>query len=353
MTVRHEQRPPAAAARSPLAGYGIELTKSSNPFRAPSVKGLAVAGVILLVALGLPYYANVVVIGFCIEVAIYAIATLGLTVSYGIGGELSMAQASLVGLSAYIAANLAMRAGWAFPIVAICAIVAASAGGLLVTTFVGRARGHYLVLVTFGFAQIATVVGDQLTNYTGGANGLELVRSISIFGYVLGPTSVLGWFYACMILLVLSMCVVSLIRRSKFGGLLRAVRENELAAARIGINVRLMRYAGGATSGAFAGLAGLIWAYYLHYLSPGEFEGTQLGIGLVIILLIGGAESIYGPVIGACVYLVGPTAIGLSPYLNQIILGIIFVVVILVMPHGIAGTLGRLRIVRTERGGDS
>lgn len=326
----------------------VGVVERADPFQQTQVRDYSWAGLLVVVALLLPVIVggNQVILSFCTESAIYAIAAQGLVVSFGIGGQLSLAQGILVGIGGYTAANVALHSNLPFGLVLLAGVLAAALIGAVLVALGGRARGHYLVLITFVFGEIGSVVINQFPSFSGGANGLELVKGIDFFGISIDTTTIVSWYFATLVVLALTMAFVSLLRRSEFGGQLRAVRENEGVARSIGINNRVVTLIASSIGGAIAGLAGVIWAYNLHFLQPQQFASSQLGINLVLILLIGGSDSIYGPFVGSAIYLAGPVLIDVNPYLNQIIMGAIFILVILFLPHGIAGTVGRLRFQR-------
>lgn len=305
---------------------------------------------------------NRAILAFLILVGIYSIAGQSIVLLYGASGIMSVGHGALVGVSGYITAIVATRTDLPFVVVVVIGVLSGIAvAGLLAATSI-RTGGHYFVIVTFAFGEIAVAVANNLTSLTGGNGGLSFVKPLNLLGFDLGPTDLIEGYYLSAIVLVLSMLLLTFIMKSSFGKRLTSIRENQKLASALGVNVRATKLVAFMLSAVFTGLAGVLWAYQTHYLSPSQFSPAKLGITLVLIALIGGSRSTYGPVIGASIALLGPQFLGLSPYVNEMILGSIFIAVILLMPEGVTGAwrggLARLagRITRSGSkppGGDA
>ncbi len=279
-----------------------------------------------------------------------AIPAVGLSLLYGEGGDMSVACGALYGVGAYVAAIGAQEGVltlWAaMPLGAIGAAIAATLIGLVAL----RIRGHYFLIVTFAFAELWRISTVNLKGITGGNQGILVLQPIELPG--LGNVDSLAFnFYLALAMTVAAALLVVLLRFAPFGRALRTVRENERLAASLGLNVARQRLLAFAISGALAGWAGVHYAYNLKHIGPDLF-GAHVGIQIVLILLIGGARSVVGPLIGSIVFFMTPEVIHVDPVSTQILYGAVLIAIVLVSPEGLApGAAGwALRSLNRLRG---
>lgn len=265
---------------------------------------------------------------------IFSIPAVGLSLLYGEGGQMSVANGALYGVGAYVAAMLA-RAEIAFfwP-----GLVLGALGGAVAATVVGltalRVRGHYFLIITFGFAELFRIALVNLRSLTGGNQGLLVLEDVRLPFY--GPVETLPPFYLLTLALaVLCAFAVIGIRFSPFGRDLRALRENERLAVSLGLNAVRARLLAFAFSGAIAGLAGTIYAYHVKHIGPDLF-GAHAGIQIVLVLLIGGPRSPVGPIVGSILLFLAPEVIRLDPVSTQIVYGAVLIGIVLCSPQGLA-----------------
>lgn len=271
---------------------------------------------------------------------ILSIPATGLSLLYGDGGQMSVANGALYGVGAYTAAMLAIGGYLSFwaslPVAALAAAAAATVVGMTAL----RVRGHYFLIITFAFAELWRISLVNLRGITGGNQGILVLQEINLIGFGrLG--SLLSFYYLALAFVVAAGLIVLVLRFSSFGRGLRAMRENERLAISLGLNARLARVAAFAVSGALAGFAGVLYAYQVKHIGP-ELFGAHQGINIVLVLLIGGARSLIGPVIGAMVFLLLPIAISLDPVWTQILYGAILISIVLVSPQGLVPTAADL-----------
>ena len=280
--------------------------------------------------------------------AINVVALYGLALLYGQTGILSVAHAALWGVGAYAGALLAKHANWNFWAALPIAIVAAAvlAGLLAYPSF--RVKGHHFLILTFAFGELFVIVmknGDDFG--TGGAEGVQILDKIPPVSGVRFD-SLESFYFLVLIFLFLSMSAAYLIVRSSMGRTLRAIRENEVLAESLGVNTLYYKMLIFSISGAFAGMSGLLYAYHLHHIAPQIF-GAFASIQLILILLLGGARTVLGPIVGATIVFFLPEVIKLDPIESRILYGVLLVLVILVLPRGV--TLGmRDQYARIKRG---
>jgi branched-chain amino acid transport system permease protein len=227
---------------------------------------------------------------------------LGLNVVVGYTGLLVLGYAAFFAAGAYAYAMLASPqfnihvAFW--PMLLVSALVAAFFGVLIGAPTL-RLRGDYLAIVTLGFGQIVPDVLLNLDKYTGGPNGISAIDQPVLFGYRFGfnPTP---YYYVYLVVIVLSLIVLSNLRHSRLGRAWMAVREDELAAAHMGINTTTAKLLAFSFSAAFAGLAGCIYAAKLALVIPNSFE-FQLSVLVLLAVVLGGLGNLAGVLLGGAI----------------------------------------------------
>lgn len=271
---------------------------------------------------------------------IFAIPAIGLSLLYGEAGQMSVANGALYGVGAYVGAIGAREELFAFWTSVPCAAFAGALAAFLVGLTALRVKGHYFLIVTFAFAELWRISLVNLKIVTGGNQGVLVLDDVHV--PAIGELRSLGQIYylALGFVLAASLCVL-LLRFSSFGKSLRAVRENERLAISLGLNAPMVRLAAFAVSGALAGVAGTLYAYTVKHIGPDLF-GAHAGIQLVLILLIGGARSPIGPIVGSLIFFLVPEVIALDPVSTQIVYGTVLILIVLLSPDGLAPGISRL-----------
>jgi branched-chain amino acid transport system permease protein len=275
---------------------------------------------------------------------------LGLSLLVGQAGQISLGQAAFVGIGAYGAALLTTRAGlnpWLAMVVA--ALIAASVAGLIgIPTL--RLKGYYLAMATLGVNEIVYILLVQLKSLTHGTDGVTGIPSLSIGGIDLGQPRayhVVVWAVA----LVMFRLALNL-TQSRVGRSLRALRRSERAAASLGVPVAYRKVQVFVVAAVFASIAGSFDAYYVNYISPGEYT-ISLSIIAIAAVIIGGLRSVWGALWGAIVIEVLPEVLkrlGLEDY-EHLVFGMLLVV-IMIGWEGRSRTLSRaFKRLRSERRG--
>lgn len=230
-----------------------------------------------------------------IMIAIMAILALGMNLMLQIG-QLSMAHSAFMGIGAYTSALLTMRLGvpvlLALPVSALlCALVA----GLLGPVFL-RIKGVYFVLLTYAFGQIVNLIFQEWTDLFGGNGGLHGIPKLSAFGQRLtDPAMVYG---VALFFALASFLLVRTVLRSDVGALLRSLEADEPLSRSLGADALAWRIAVFVLTAAMAGVAGSLYAHIIGFLSPDAF-GFKLSVDLVVMNVIGGTSSAWGPLLGA------------------------------------------------------
>jgi branched-chain amino acid transport system permease protein len=302
------------------------------------VVALTVAGLLLL-----PLYShlsgNIFVLTLFTRIVIFALAAASLNLIMGYGGMMSFGHAAYLGIGGYAVGILAFEGiGSGFiqwPVaLAVSALFALVIGALSL-----RTRGVYFIMITLAFAQMAYYVASGLARY-GADDGLTIYKR-SDFGGLINLSSRVQFYYLCLGCLFGGIYLIWRIVNSRFGMVIQGLRSNEARMQAIGFPVTRYRLACFVIAGTMCGLAGALLANNTDFVSPAVMFWTRSG-DLMVMVILGGMGSLFGPVIGAIVYLV------LEEFLSQLteywalIMGPLLLLIVLFGRGGIIGLLGRL-----------
>lgn len=264
----------------------------------------------------------------------------------GYGGQYSFGHAAFFGVGGYIMAIFQVHANVDPRILLPLAACAAATVGFVIgwISFRYGLKGSYFALVTLAFAEVFRVVATTVA-ITGGGAGI-------LIGLKPGPaslqfTSKAGFLYLALALVAIGLLVSIWIEHSRFGARLTAIRENEDAARALGIDVRRIKLGAITLSGALAGAAGAFYAQLFLYLDAGIAFGPAMSVEALLAPIVGGIGTVFGPLLGAfALHLVAEAArhvFGDAPGLAPALYGAILIVMVLFMPRGLIGLLGRRR----------
>ena len=275
------------------------------------------------------------------QVLIYGLFALGFNVLYGYTGLLSFGHAAYWGLGAYgtgiALAKLKLASVWG----ALGAgLVLAGVGGVIIGFFCLRRRGIYFAMLSLAFAQLLYFIAFHMADVTGGDDGLRGIRlpPISLPGLSLSLESSLSFYYFALVLVTLALLALKRILDSPFGAVLQAIRENSDRAVACGYDIRKIKLLSFVFSALFCGLAGGLEALRLAVVPVESLYWTTSG-QVVIMTLLGGAGTFFGPFVGAATYLVLEDAISVWTESWPLAIGAIFMAFVLFLPRGIWGTL--------------
>jgi branched-chain amino acid transport system permease protein len=283
-----------------------------------------------------------VVLNFLVFTLILAIAAQGWNLLGGYGGQYSFGHAAFFGMGAYVSAILQQRFGVnAYPAVAF-GIAAAALLGYAIGAMVFRAglRGSYFALVTLAFAEVLRILANA-TEITGGAAGLLINLNLGAGNLQFANRS--SFLILGAVLLALAMLITLALEKSRLGAQLVAVRENEAAAAALGVDILAVKLRTISLSAALTGAAGALYAQYFLYIDSNIAFGTWISVEALLAPIIGGAGTVFGPLIGALI-LQGLSEgtkmlIGKIPGVDLIIFGVLLILVVRFPLHRIPGLL--------------
>jgi branched-chain amino acid transport system permease protein len=294
------------------------------------------------------------------ELGVYFIAILGLNIVTGYTGQISLGHGAFMAVGGYTTAILVdhgLRDLWTIPLAGLIAGLA----GALVGIPALRLRGLYLAIVTFGLAVAVPQIlkWDKLEGLTGGNNGIQLFNNDSLLGKGFEDVSVFGhemtfsravhfltWAVAGVLLVV-----AWLVLRGAPGRAFRAVRDSEIAATSSGINLSVYKTAAFAISAAFAGIAGSLLVIAVAFANPDTFP-VSLSLAIVVGAVVAGLGSLWATLAGAALVTFLPDLVGHisdKPGAPDTFYGLVLVLIVLLLPAGVAGGARRVFEPLTSR----
>jgi len=308
-------------------------------------RGLAVPLAVFLV--GVPFLLTGYWVRVLTDVFMYAILAGAWNLIAGYAGYPAFGNVVFFGTGAYTTAILMVKVDLPF-------LVSLLAGGLFSFLYAGllgppvlRLKGHYFAIATVALDLATREVVFNMTGLTGGGSGLTLPLS------PLSPKAFFGRIYFLMLgILLLTILVTLVISGSRFGYGLRAIRADEDGAATLGVNTTLYKTAAWALSALFTGLAGGTYAYWTTYIEPSVVFDMRIAAQFTIMVFLGGAGTVLGPVLGAVILVLLSDLIwSRFLHLHTAILGFIIVLVVVFLPRGLMDffTGGRFDLASLRR----
>jgi branched-chain amino acid transport system permease protein len=300
-------------------------------------RGALVGAVLFALGLVLPFVPGVYV-GFAIDLVCFALVAVAFDMLLGFTGLLSFGHALFWGGAGYVAAIAIARGVTSFPLAVLAGVVYAGVLALLVGALSVRRSGIYFAMITLAIGEIQYFLAFQLVDFTGGENGLNITTRGTLFGLPLDNDRV--YYYLVLALAALGTAFAVRVVTSPFGAVLAAMRENEVRAQSVGYDVTRFKLAAFVMSGTLAGLAGALFSLGNRLAGLDGVDWHTSG-AIVIMTILGGIGTIFGPIVGAALYesldfFVSKTPIGDK---TNIVMGLIFAIVILVARRGIVGEI--------------
>jgi branched-chain amino acid transport system permease protein len=274
---------------------------------------------------------------------IYLFAALGLAWNLvgGYAGQLSLGHAAYFGAGAYGLALFSTKIGVSPWLAVLMGVVVALAFALLIGGISFRLRGPYFALSTIAFAEILRNVAKNMHGVTGGDVGVQVP---ALFHGAVNRS----FYLAAVALVVVALSATVLISRARFGYYLLAIRENEEAAASVGINAARTKLAALLVSAALTAAAGALYGSMFLYIVPDQVLALDISNEIAIVAMLGGAGTVLGPIVGAVVLETASEVFKNSfKEAHRLIFGLLLIVVVLFLPEGIVGTIARAARGRT------
>ena len=269
-----------------------------------------------------------------INCLMFSVLSLSLNLITGFMGITSLGHAAFFGVGAYTAAILSTRIGLTFIQTAILGTIVAAIFGILLGLPTLRIKGRYLAIVTLGFCEIMRIIELNWMSLTRGPQGISGIPKISAFGFVCSKP--IHKYYVALILLVITVLFIKAIMNSRMGRAISAIRDDETAADAMGINVFKYKLMVFAISSGLAGLIGAFYAHYMGFIDPNAFNFYH-SILILSMTIMGGMASIPGSIFGATVLSVLPEALRAVNDYRQIVYGLLLAIMVVWKPNGLLG----------------
>ncbi|MGH7762038.1 MAG: ABC transporter permease subunit [Candidatus Dormibacteraceae bacterium] len=294
---------------------------------------------LLAVLFALPVFLDVYQAHVAVLILVFAIVAIGLSLVMGFGGQVNLAQASFFGAGAYTSAILTGTFGWNPWLAAPVAIVVTCVVALIAGIPALRVQSHYLGIVSLGLA-IAFINVLTNANITGGASGVSKIPPLPLLG--LDMTDEYNYYYVALVALIAVFAFSMFIARTALGRRFRAMRDDNVAAAAAGIEIPHYRMMAFLLAGLLCGVAGVLYAHLVRYVSPDTF-GLPVMFLLLAMVVIGGQDSIWGAVVGATLLILARNLLtGIQTY-QQLTYGALIVATVVFAPQGLAGAAALAR----------
>ncbi len=292
------------------------------------------------------YYLNTLIVS-----GIFILAAMSLNLLLGFAGQLSLGHVAFFGIGAYVSALTAVgftvtifgveitHDPWPPVVGVLFGILAAGLCGYLIGKLAFRVRGAYFVIVTISFAEVVRLVALNWVELTNGplalsnipplTLGFDWTGSITLWGKI-------GNYYVVLVFLAVAYVVIARLVDSPFGRAMVALRENEMLALSVGVDVTKSLVLAAVVSGAMAGAAGGIYAHYILIIDPMIFMFLNT-VTMVIMVIAGGKGTLAGPVVGGLVFGFAPVVLRayVRPEVQWILYGALMILIVYVLPEGI------------------
>ncbi|MGY4575529.1 branched-chain amino acid ABC transporter permease [Bradyrhizobium pachyrhizi] len=304
----------------------------------------AVAALMCAALMLLPLYSavtgNIFILTLFTRIVIFALAAASLNLIMGYGGMMSFGHAAYLGIGGYAVGILAAEGIGSGFIQWPVALAVSALFALLIGALSLRTRGVYFIMITLAFAQMAYYIASALSRY-GGDDGLTVYKR-SDFAGLINLSDRNQFYYLCLACLFGGLYLIWRIVNSRFGLVVQGVRSNEQRMQAIGFHANRYRLVCFVISGTICGLAGALLANNTDFVSPAVMYWTRSG-DLMVMVILGGMGSLFGPVIGTIVYLLLEELLSQFTEYSGLILGPVLLLIVLFARGGIMGLLGRMR----------
>jgi branched-chain amino acid transport system permease protein len=292
-----------------------------------------------VVAALLPSFAGDFYVNLASQILIAAIFALSLNLLVGFGGMTSLGHASYLGVAAYISALLTTRYGFDHGSAALISLIGTVAMAAFFGVIALRATGLGFLMITLALSQVLWGLAYRMSDVTNGDNGITGITRPAPFGLSLENPAAFYWF--SLIVTVIAFVMMAIFVSSSFGSSLKGVRDQPRRMAALGFNPWMIRWITFIYAGFWGGVAGLLYVYYNKYIHPTSLSTTSSAEALLGVIA-GGSGTLGGPAVGAALVLLLKNYA--SAYVERwnMLLGLVFLFIVLVMPTGIVPGWHRL-----------
>ena len=267
---------------------------------------------------------------------IFAVMTLSLNILSGCTGLMSVGHIAFYGIGAYTSAILTTEYGVPVFLGFLMAGVVSALGSLLLGLPTMRLRGMYFAVATLAFGEVVYQLIVNLVDLTGGTRGITGIPSPEIFGMIIRRPG--HYYYLCFVILILTIICCRNLINSRPGRAMLAIRENDIAAEAMGVNIVWYKLVSFMVSAFFAGVAGALYAHQVRYISPETFASAESS-AVLAMMVVGGIGSISGAVLGGMGLTVLPEFLRGFGNVRLVVYGAAVVSIIIFAPKGLGGLI--------------
>jgi branched-chain amino acid transport system permease protein len=299
---------------------------------------LLIAGgiVLLLILFSLPYAVKSIYwIGIIETAIIWSVFAMSLDLLVGYGGLMSMGHGAFFGVAAYAVAIMTTRFGYGSLSSILLALLFSGLLALIIGLLSAHLKGLIFMMVTIAFTQVVWGCAMQMTNLTNGDNGLSGISRPLFGGNVMSDNA---FFYFVLISALVCAAILIFITQSPYGLAIKGLKQSESRMRVLGYNVWLYKVITNVISGIIAGAAGILFVFYSGFVGVTDVAVTTSSKALLMVLA-GGAGTLFGPVIGAVTIVFSENIISGITERWPMIMGLIYIIVVLFLPNGIVGLI--------------
>jgi len=310
---------------------------SALKLRESKTRSIALILPISAVVLTLPLYGRDYLIDIAVLSGIYIILAQGLNIVVGFTGLLNLGFVAFYAIGAYSYALLNTKLGIGFWASMPLSLAFVTLSGFVLAIPALRLRGDYLAIVTLGFGEIVRLVLNNWDSLTKGPNGISGIEPPHLFGIQIGQLS--HFYYFVLIFVLLAVFIIRRVADSRMGRAWIAIREDEIASSSIGINTMAYKLYSFAFGAFWAGLAGVLFAAKMQFVSPESFTFME-SVLILCMVILGGLGSIPGVILGAIILVMLPEMLREAQMYRMLALGSGLVLLMIFRPQGIFGGKG-------------
>ncbi len=319
----------------PIIPLPTSLTEATSAFTQTLFFKRGIPALVFIGLLVMPIVSSMYQTNIMVSALLYVMLALGLNIVVGIAGQLVLGYVAFYAVGAYTYALLNQFFGMGFWVCLPLGGFVAVIFGLILGFPVLRLRGDYLAIVTLGFGEIVRIFLQNWSDITGGPRGISNIPPPSFFGMEMDLAQTTTYIYYLMLVAVLiTIIIISRIKNSRVGLALQALREDEIAAQAMGIDITKVKLSAFALGSCWAGFAGVIFAAKTSFINPASFTFMESAMILSMVVL-GGMGSISGVIMAALILILVPEYLRAFSEYRLLIFGAIMVLMMIFRPQGL------------------